>query len=95
MKNEFINVKSLKDASKDIQPFLEYIIDQQTFDIFLQNVNHIVDQKHKNEIKKLSYKLHGSTNFFLMQNERVTCIKFYPVSYLPTKYAYLVKIMTK
>ena len=52
----FDREKFLKDASKDIQPFLEYIIDQQTFDIFLQNVNHIVDQKHKNEIKKLSYK---------------------------------------
>lgn len=52
----FDREKFLKDAPLDIQPFLEYIIDQQTFDIFLQNVNHIVDQKHKNELKKLSYK---------------------------------------
>lgn len=52
----FDREKFLKDAPLDIQPFLEYIVDQQTFDIFLQNVNHIVDQKHKNELKKLSYK---------------------------------------
>ena len=48
--------KFIEDSSKDIQPFLKYLRDQPIFDVFIQNINHIVDQKHKIEIKKISFK---------------------------------------
>jgi len=49
-------IKFIEDSSKDIQPFLKYLKDQPIFDVFIQNINHIVDQKHKIEIKKISFK---------------------------------------
>ena len=42
----------ISDSRKDIQPFLEYIYKNITFDIFIQNLNHVVDKKYKNKLIK-------------------------------------------
>jgi hypothetical protein len=48
----FDKSKFVEDSSADIKLFLEFIKDQSSFDNFIQNVNHIVDQRHKEDIKK-------------------------------------------
>ena len=48
----FLLDKFIEESKEDIKPFLRYLKEQPTFDIFIQNLNHIVDQKYKNNILK-------------------------------------------
>lgn len=41
----------IENSNSDIHPFLEAIHSNQCFDAFFQNINHIVDMKHKTELK--------------------------------------------
>ena len=49
----FDMIKFIEDSSKDIQPFLKYLKDQPIFDVFIQNINHIVDHLLNIKILKL------------------------------------------
>ena len=48
----FLIDKFIEESNEDIKPFLNYLKEQPTFDIFIQNLNHIVDQKYKINIQK-------------------------------------------
>lgn len=62
----FLTNEFIADSKPDIRKFLEYLTKQPLFDIFLQNLIHMADVKHKDELKANNPK-YANYNFKMNQ----------------------------